>query len=191
MKNKTAWEGSAESEGTTESERILTRRARKAFLSLWSYPKVYSDEGKRDAKGDGRELVDLLVVFGDDVRLFSDKSCMFQSHVDINISWPRWYRRADDKSARQLAGAESFIKRFPERVFLDKSCAVPLPLTIPSSRVAQYHLIVVTRGSHFAAKQYFGGGSSGILMLSTYLRGKAEHEKMPFHVEQALGGVNN
>lgn len=23
-------------------------------------------------------------------------------------------------------------------------------------------------------------------MLSTYLRGKAEHEKMPFHVEQAL-----
>ncbi|MBG58773.1 MAG: hypothetical protein CMK46_10895 [Porticoccus sp.] len=186
MKNKTAWEESAESEGTTESERILTRLARKAFLSLWSYPNVYSDEGKGDAKGDGKELVDLLVVFGDDVLLFSDKSCRFQSHVDINISWPRWYRRAIDKSARQLAGAESFIKRFPERVFLDKSCAVPLPLTIPNSRVARYHLIAVTRGSHLAAKQFFGGGSSGSLMLSTYLRGRAEHEKMPFHVGQPL-----
>lgn len=136
MKNKIAWEESAESEGTTESECILTRLARKAFLSLWSYPKVYSDEGKRDAKGDDKELVDLLVVFGDDVLLFSETSCMFQSHMDMNISWPRWYRRADDKSARQLADAESFIKRFPERVFFDKSCAVPPLLTIPSSRVA-------------------------------------------------------
>jgi len=186
MSQKTAWEDSAESEGTTESERILTRLARKAFLSLWSYPNVYSDEGRRNGQGDGKELVDLLVVFGDDVLLFSDKSCQFQSHVDIKVAWSRWYRRAIEKSARQLAGAENFIKRFPERVFLDKSCTIPLPITIPNSHVARYHLIAVTRGSHLVAKQFFGGGSSGSLMLSSNLRGRSDHEKMPFHIGQPL-----
>jgi hypothetical protein len=186
MNNKTPWEESAESEGTTGSERVLTRLARKAFLSLWSYPNVYSDESRSNGKGDGKELVDLLVVFGDDVLLFSDKNCMFQSHVDISVAWPRWYRRAINKSARQLAGAESFIKRFPKRVFLDKSCTVPLPLAIPNPSVARYHLIAVTRGSHFAARQFFGGGSSGSLMLLTHLRGIADHEKTPFHIGQPL-----
>ncbi len=72
MKDKTAWEKAAEAQGTTASERALTRLARKAFLSLWSYPNVYSDEGrsKGKGKGDGKELVDLLVVFGNDVLLF-------------------------------------------------------------------------------------------------------------------------
>lgn len=186
MNNKTPWEESAESEGTTVSERALTRLARKAFLSLWSYPNVYSDEGRSNGKGDGKELVDLLVVFGDDVLLFSDKNCMFQSHVDISIAWPRWYRRAIDKSARQLAGAESFIRRFPNRVFLDKACAIPLPITIPNPNVARYHLIAVTRGSHFPARQYYGRGSSGSLMLLTNLQGRAAHEQTPFHIGQPL-----
>ena len=118
--------------------------------------------------------------------LFSDKSCEFQSHVDVSVAWCRWYRRAIEKSARQLSGAENFIERFPERVYLDKSCTIQLPLTIPNPRAARYHLIAVTRGSHIAAKQYFGGGSSGSLMLSTHLRGRADHEKMPFHIGQPL-----
>ncbi|MFO6407295.1 hypothetical protein ACLBV3_36125, partial [Pseudomonas aeruginosa] len=127
MSNKTAWEKAAEAQGTTESERALARLARKAFLSMWSYPNVYSDEGRSGGKGDGKELVDLLVVFGTDVLLFSDKHCAFQSDVDIKIAWPRWYKRAIEKSARQLAGAESFLRRFPDRVFVDKSCQTKLP----------------------------------------------------------------
>lgn len=186
MNSKTAWEQSAESEGSTESERALTRLARKAFLSLWSYPNVYSDEGRSSGKGDGKELVDLLVVFGNDVLLFSDKDCAFQSHLDVNIAWPRWYRRAIDKSARQLAGAESFIKRFPRRAFLDKACSIPLPIVIPDPSVARYHLIAVTRRGHFPARQFYGGGSSGSLMLLTNLRGRAGHEKTPFHIGQPL-----
>lgn len=186
MNDKTAWEKSAESEGATESERALTRLARKAFLSLWSYPNVYSDEGRKGGKGDGKELVDLLVVFGNDVLLFSDKDCAFQSHLDVSIAWPRWYRRAIDKSARQLAGAESFIKQFPNRVFLDKTCATPLPIALPDPNTARYHLIAVTRGGHLAGSEFYGGGSSGSLMLLTNLLGKATHEKTPFHVGYPL-----
>lgn len=182
MIEKTAWEKAASADGTTPSERALAKLARKAFLTLWSYPNVFTDEGRTNGRGDGKELCDLLVVFGNDVLLFSDKHCVYQSNVDAAIAWPRWYRSAIDKSARQLVGAEKFIKAYPKRVFLDKSCQSPLPIELPDASVARYYLIAVTRGSHFPARQFFGGGSSGSVMLLNALVGKAAHEQTPFHI---------
>lgn len=187
MSDKTIWEKAAEAEGTTESERVLARLARKAFLSLWSYPNVYSDEGRSRGKGDGKELVDLLVVFGNDVLLFSDKHCAFPADVDIKVAWPRWYKRAVEKSARQLAGAESFLRRFSDRVFVDKSCQTKLPVSLPDPSGARYFLIAVTRGGHEAAARHFGGGSSGSLMLNSMLEGDAHYER-PFEVGFPLKG---
>jgi hypothetical protein len=182
MNSQTAWEKAASADGTTPSERALANLARKAFLSLWSYPNVFTDEGRANGKGDGKELCDLLVVFGNDVLLFSDKDCAFRGDIDVSVAWPRWYRSAIDKSARQLAGAEKFLKNYPKRVYLDKGCQAPLPIELPSTDVARYYLIAVTRGSHFPARQFFGGGSSGSVMLLTDLVGKADHEKTPFQV---------
>lgn len=181
MSKVTAWEKAAEVKGTTESERALARLARKAFMSLWSYPNVYSDEGRSGGKGDGKELVDLLVVFGNDVLLFSDKHCSFQLDIDVKVAWPRWYKRAIEKSVRQLAGAENFLRRFPYRVFVDKSCQTKLPVELPDPSVARYFLIAVTRGGHEAAVRYFGGGSSGSVMLNSMLEGHAHYEH-PFEV---------
>ena len=98
MNEQTAWEKAASSDGTTPSERALANLARKAFLSLWSYANVFTDEGRTNGKGDGKELCDLLVVFGNDVILFSDKDCKFRSDIDVAIAWRRWYRSAIDKS---------------------------------------------------------------------------------------------
>lgn len=182
MNQQTEWEKAASADGTTPSERALSNLARKAFLSLWSYANVFTDEGRISGKGDGKELCDLLVVFGNDVLLFSDKDCAFRTDIDVAVAWPRWYRSAIDKSARQLVGAEKFLKAYPRRVFLDKGCQAPLPIELPESREARYYLIAVTRGSHFPARQFFGGGSSGSVMLLTHLVGKADHEKMPFRV---------
>ncbi|RYU57053.1 hypothetical protein EWI61_13820 [Methylolobus aquaticus] len=181
MSTKTTWEKVAEAQGTTDSERALARLARKAFLSLWCYPNLHSDEGRSGGRGDGKELVDLLVVFGTDVLLFSDKHCAFQSDVDIKVAWPRWYKRAIEKSAKQLAGAESFLRRFPERVFVDKSCQTKLPVALPDPSLARYFLIAVTHGCHDAAAQHFGSGSSGSLMLNSMLEGDAHYEH-PFEV---------
>ncbi|KKB69796.1 hypothetical protein [Burkholderia pseudomallei] len=187
MRNKTVWEKAADAQGTTDSERALARLARKVFLSMWSYPNVHSDEGRSAGKGDGKELVDLLVVFGTDVLLFSDKHCAFQSDVDIKVAWPRWYKRAIEKSVRQLAGAESFLRRFPGRVFVDKSCQTKLPVALPDPSLARYFLIAVTRGGHEAAVRHFGGGSSGSLMLNSMLEGDAHYEQ-PFEVGFPLKG---
>ena len=52
--------------GLTASEQLLAELCEKSFLSVWSYPNLCRKQGK--------ELTDLLVVFGDDVILFSDKS---------------------------------------------------------------------------------------------------------------------
>ena len=187
MSNRTAWEKAAAADGTSDSERALTRLARRAFLSLWSYPNVYSDEGRSRGTGDGKELVDLLVVFGDNVLLFSDKHCKYQTDTDVKVAWPRWYKRAIDKSARQLSGAESFIRRFPRRIFVDKDCQTPLPVALPDASVARYFLIAVTRGSHEAAAHFFGGGSSGSLMLNSLLEGDAHHGT-PFEVGFPIKG---
>ncbi|RDK11894.1 hypothetical protein DN412_03090 [Cupriavidus lacunae] len=46
MAQETAWEKAASADGTTASERALAGLTRKAFLSLWSYPNVLTDEGR-------------------------------------------------------------------------------------------------------------------------------------------------
>lgn len=181
MAETTPWEQASAAEGTTASERALTQLAKRAFLSLWSYSNVFTDEGRFNGKGDGKELCDLLVVFGNDVLLFSDKDCEYQSDTDVQVAWPRWYKRAVEKSAKQLAGAEKFIRAFPGRIFLDKQCQNPLPVPLPAAEVARYFLIAVTRGAHLAARRFFGGGSSGSVMLKSDVRGK-DHYKTPFRI---------
>ena len=78
-------EPSHRSEGTTASERYLVRLASHSFLSMWSYANPYTDEGRSKAKGDGKELCDLLVVFGNDIFIFSDKHCEFQVGPSIEL----------------------------------------------------------------------------------------------------------
>ncbi|MDI1361018.1 hypothetical protein [Methylotenera sp.] len=175
-----SFENLPSSSGSTESERYLTILAKKAFLTLWSYPNVYTDEGRKE-NGDGKELCDLLVVFGNDIILFSDKVCKFTSHKDINVAWGRWYRHAIEKSAKQLSGAESWIKRFPEKIFLDKKCQVQFPIKLPEIPERRIHLVAVTKGSYEPAERHWGGGSSGSLFIKTALVGK-EHYDSPFQI---------
>jgi hypothetical protein len=61
------------SKGSTASERLLADLGEQAFLNLWSYPNLFYDK-KQGGMGDGKELCDMLVVCGDDVIIFSDKS---------------------------------------------------------------------------------------------------------------------
>lgn len=179
-----AWTKSRATGGSTESERYLGRLAQKAFLSLWSYSNVYTDEGRRGC-GSGKEFCDLLVVFGNDVILFSDKHCKYVPHADVNVAWGRWYKRAIEKSAKQLAGAEAWLKRFPDRLFLDSSCTTKLPIKLPAPSELRIHLIAVTRGATEHATTYWGGGSSGSLFIDTKLV-QRDHCNAPFRIGWAL-----
>ena len=121
-------------EGITRAERYLQRLCERSFLTLWSYPGVFRDQ-KTGGKGDGKELCDLLVVFGDDVLVFSDKSCSFPATGNPQLDWSRWFRKAVLKSAEQVWGAERWLRANPNRIFLDRACTQTLPFEIGRAHV--------------------------------------------------------
>src|ERR1700730_2222658 len=99
------------SQGVPISERVLAELCEKSFLRLWTYPNLYKKPGK--------ELTDLLVVFRDDVLIFSDKSCDYPDTGDATLDWRRWFRRAIRDSGHQIKQAERWIRSRREQVFLD------------------------------------------------------------------------
>ncbi|MGF6774927.1 hypothetical protein [Paraburkholderia sp. GAS334] len=170
----------SEAEGVNASERLLMRLCRRSFLSLWSFANLHTDEDMRDGRGSSKEFADVLVVFGNDVIIFSDKHVPFQDDKPLDVAWKRWYRRAVDASVRQLYGAMNWLKRYPERIFLDSKCQRPLPVAIPGIENARFHLIAVTRGSFDACSRYFHG-SRGTLQIRTDVHGQ-DHGDNPFTV---------
>ncbi len=166
--------------GVNDSERLLMRLCRKSFLSLWAHANLHTAQDMRDGKGSAKEFADVLVVFGDDVIVFSDKHIEFQQDRDLKVAWQRWFKRAIAESAKQLHGALSWLRRFPDRIFLDAACLRPLPVMLPSPDVARYHLVAVTRGSREACLKFFPG-SFGTLKIDTSIEGRL-HEQWPFTI---------
>lgn len=167
-------------EGVNDSEHLLSKLCKKSFLSLWSHANLFNDSDMHDGKGSAKELCDVLVVFGDDVIIFSDKHVIFQSNTLLDIAWKRWYKRAVLESAKQLHGAMNWLKRHPNRVFLNEKCTRPIPISIPPVERARYHLVAVTRGSFKACTKHFPG-SLGSLVIQTDLEGNA-HLENPFKI---------
>ena len=168
-------------EGVTQAERYLASLCRHSFLSMWSYPGVFKDQGRHSGKGDGKEVCDLLVVFENHIIIFSDKDCHFGSGGDLLEEWARWFKRAVQNSAKQVWGAERWIRLFPDRLFLDRKCAIPFPIKLPEPTKAIFHRIVVAHDASRACQEEFGG--SGSLMLDSSLTSDA-HFNMPFSIGQ-------
>lgn len=171
----------AESEGVNASERVLTALCRKSFLRLWSQTNVFTDEGFKDGKGSTRELCDALVIFGNDVVIFSDKHIRFHADKELPIAWPRWYKRAVLDSCKQLHGAKSWLQRFPQRAYLDAKCTRPLAVPVPAQDSTRFHLIAVTRGSREAALAHHEGHGLGSFELNSAIEGD-DHVRTPFIV---------
>jgi hypothetical protein len=165
-------------QSVTSAEAYLANLAESTFLSLWSYPSPTRDEQQTPGKGDGKEVCDLLVVFGSHVIIFSDKHVAFDSTKDLKLAWSRWFSKAILKSADQAWGAKSWLTRYPDRVFVDRKCTQRLPVAIPTEGPS-YHLVVVAHGITQAIRNHLGG--SGTLMLNFNLDGRAAHCE-PFQV---------
>jgi hypothetical protein len=113
----------------------------------------------------------LLVVFGTDILIFSDKDCEFPDSADAELAWSRWYRRAVLKSAEQIWGAERWLRENPERVFLDRRCTAKFPLALPAGDEARFHRIVVAHDRSGRRRRATGG--SGSLMIDPTLHADA------------------
>lgn len=158
--------------GLTASERILADIADRSFLSLWTYPNPYKERN--------RELTDVIVVFGNDVLLFSDKAGAYPDSGDPALDWTRYYRSAIAESAQQLRTAENWIRRFPDRVYLDVLCEIPLPVALPPANRLRIHRICVAPAATEAARSR--GGQTGLVIAP----GVAGDER-PYAVGQVAG----
>ena len=146
--------------GTTPTEQHLARLCERAFLRLWSYPNLHRDQGG------GKELCDVLIVFDRDIVVFSDKSCAYPDTGDENRDWARWFRRSILDSARQVYGAERWIRNYPHRIFLDAGCSHRLPIDLPRSDEMRIHRVVVARGAGERCSAFFGGDSGSLMVRS-------------------------
>lgn len=155
----------SDAEGVNESERILMRLCRKSFLSLWAHANLHTDQDMRDGKGSAKEFSDVLLIFGSDVVIFSDKHITFQEDNNLETAWKRWYKRAITASAKQLYGAMNWLERFPNRIFLDSKCSKQIPVKIPKEGI-RFHLVAITRGSADACKKKFPN-STGSHLIDT------------------------
>lgn len=162
----------------TSSERYLARIAQRSFLTLWSYPHVFRDQGI-NSDGVGKEVADLLVVFEDDLLLFSDRACAFPNTGNLELDWARWYRRTIKKAAEQLWGAERWIRTQPDRLFVDRGCQKRLPIALPPRDRARFHRIVVANDETGLRRRHIGG--SGTLFLRPEVVGD-QHATSPFVV---------
>ena len=171
--------------GVTGSEHKLVKLAEKSFLSLWSYPNLFIDKGSSGTKG--QEFCDLLIVFENHVLIFSDKDIDYPQIPDHELAWKRWFKRAVMKSADQIYGAERWLKQFPDRIFLDKTCEVRFPLDFPVLEKMILHRIVVAHGASKWCKQVLGG--TGSLMIDPKIIGEDHYNLTPVQ-PFVIGQVN-
>jgi hypothetical protein len=128
--------------GSNSSEARLGALTRSTFLSLWAYQNPFFAPAK--------ELCDVLVIFGDDVIVMSDKQIKLDEQAEASIAWKRWYRKAIGGSIRQLRGAKRQIKAAPGSIFSDSGASSLLPLKMPSPENMRVHLVAIASGCEAA-----------------------------------------
>ncbi|TWA31008.1 hypothetical protein FB009_1456 [Sinorhizobium medicae] len=134
--------------GLTESEKVLADLCNGSFLQLWTYPNLFSKPGK--------ELCDLLVVFGRYVLVFSDKNCTYGTAEDDELNWKRWYKKSIAHSAAQIESAITWISEQPDEIYLDAKCSQRLPIDLPDPKEAIFHRICVALGASAITREKFG-----------------------------------
>ena len=147
------------SKGSTPSEALLASLCEQTFLDLWSYPNPY--------KAPGKELCDLLVVCGDDVILFSEKTIAFPDSGDEHQDWRRWFKRAVINSTAQLRSAERAIQSAKAGVYTDNRAKHRLLVPLPDATRRRLHRVVVANGAAERCRRHYGGGTGSLRITSS------------------------
>lgn len=120
----------------TPSEKYVSDLCKSSFLPFWSYPNPL---GKKD-----KELCDVLVVCNNTIILISVKDIRVSNHKDETVKYDRWKAKAIDDSAKQLYGAERFLKNRDHIKLKDRTTTVKLP----NKEKRKIFRIAVAFGSH-------------------------------------------
>jgi len=136
----------------TRSEELVYKICRRSFLSLWSY-------ANPRGKNSGKELCDVLVVCDPDLVIFSVKEIALTEVGDLNTNWKRWRKRAIDESAKQIYGAERWLKSAKHVIKSDGTIGLPLP----AEKLRRLHRVAVSLGGKGKAPIRFGDLGKGFV----------------------------
>lgn len=75
-------------------------------------------------------------------------------------------------AAKQAKGAERWITEYPNRIFLDRDCAVPFPINFPPPEDRRIHIVVVAKGAAQACRKHIPD-SSGSLIIKPRVKADA------------------
>jgi hypothetical protein len=134
------------------AEELVYKICRHSFLSLWSY-------ANPRGKDPGKELCDVLVVCDPDVVIVSVKEIALAESGDLQTDWRRWLKRAIDESAKQIYGAERWLKSAEHVIKSDGTGGLP----IPPKENRRFHRVAVALGSKGKAPLKFGDLGKGFV----------------------------
>jgi len=103
----------------TLSEQYVTNLCQKSFLPFWNFPNPIGKKNK--------ELCDVLVVCGNYILIISVKDIRVSNHSDKNVQYERWVKKAVEDSAKQINGAERFLKTTDEVFAKNRTNKISLP----------------------------------------------------------------
>jgi hypothetical protein len=123
----------------SRSESYLFQLAERAFLKPWAIP--------GPAYKASKEISDLVIPFGDDVIIVSDKACDFDIGKGLELAWSRWSRATTTESIKQLKGAMRRLEMPDTEVFVDPGASEPLAFPLAPADRRRYHLVAIARPS--------------------------------------------
>jgi hypothetical protein len=137
------------------AEEMVARLSKRTFLALWSYPNP-------TGKG-GKELCDLLAICDPDVIIISVKEVALGQKKGPEVEWARWHREAIEDSAKQIYGAERWLRGGKNVIRRDGSPGIALPAS--SSR--RIHRLAVALGGKGDVPVYMGDLGKGHIHVLT------------------------
>ncbi len=103
----------------TPSEHYVSNLCKKSFLPFWNFPNPIGKKNK--------ELCDVLVVCGNYILIISVKDIRMSIHSDEDVRYERWVKKAIEDSAKQIYGAERFLRTANEVYAKNRTNKISLP----------------------------------------------------------------
>lgn len=117
----------------TKSENLITYLCDETFFKLWVYPNVYKESGK--------EFCDCLIVFENNIFIFSVKEGKYTGKTQ-EIAWSRWKRKTIESSIKQIDGSERWIKKYPDKLYIDEKCTKKIPINFDINNAKIFRFVI-------------------------------------------------
>ena len=158
---------------TTKSEKNIIDIIRNSFCNYWTISNPY--------KVKGEELCDALVIFKNNIFIFSDKernSSEKEFSSDWEIIQKKWrnFYKSLRHSKNQLKEAKDWILSNPREIYFDNMCEDKIPIYLQIDENTKFFLITTVSNWKDVANFYLK--NDGFLKINTSSKRSPEHKTL-------------